>query len=35
MPATPTPRVQISLPAQTDPADVPTDLGKLATGLTR
>lgn len=33
MPATPTPRLSLPLPAQTDPADVPTDLAKLATAL--
>lgn len=33
MPATPTTRLQIPLPAQSDPADIPTDLGKLANAL--
>lgn len=33
MPATPTARLKIPLPSQTDPADVPTDLGKLANAL--
>lgn len=33
MPATPTARLGIPLPSQTDPADVPTDLGKLANAI--
>jgi hypothetical protein len=33
MPGTPTTRLKLPLPAQTDPADVPTDLAKLANGL--
>jgi hypothetical protein len=33
MPGTPTIRLKLPLPAQTDPADVPTDLGKLANAL--
>jgi hypothetical protein len=33
MPATPTPRLKLPLPAESDPADVPLDLSKLATPL--
>ena len=33
MPGTPTTRLKLPLPAQSDPADVPTDLGKLANAL--
>ena len=33
MPATPTPRLQLPIPAESDPADVPADIAKLANRL--